>query len=126
MTRTILLQAIALVLLAGCAALQPNAPMNAAGNRYLDCLSARAEKNMDNPTTAENIADAAHAGCWSEWEAYREATANNFYSGARTAQEAQLANDKADAHLRQFEIEARKAIVSRVIQRSSGVRKPNP
>lgn len=49
MTRNILLQITALVLLAGCAPLPPNAPMNAAGNRYLDCLNARAEKNMDNP-----------------------------------------------------------------------------
>ena len=126
MTRKTLLHFAALMLVAGCASLQPNAPMNAAGNRYLECLNAAAEKNMDNPTTAENIADAAHAACWSEWQAYREATATNFYASAHTAQEAQLANDKADAHLRQFEIEARKAIVSRVIERSSGVRKTAP
>ena len=124
MTCKTLLHCAVLALVSGCASLQPDAPMNAAGNRYLECLNAAAEKNIDNPTTAENIADAAHAACWSQWQAYREATTTNFYASAHTAQEAQLANDKADAQLRQFEGEARRAVVSRVIARNSGVGKP--
>lgn len=126
MTRKRLLHVALLTLVAGCTSLQPGSSMNAPGNRYLECLDAAAEKNMGNPTTADNIADAAHAACWSQWQAYREATTTDFYASARTAQEAQLANDKADAHLRQFEFEARKAIVSRVIARSSGVPKAAP
>ena len=126
MTRKRLLHLAFLTLVAGCTSVQTSAPMNAPGNRYLECLNAAADKNMGNPTTADNIADAAHAACWSRWQAYREAIETDFYASARTAQEAQLAHDKADAHLRQFELEARKAIVSRVIARSSGVPKAAP
>ena len=91
---------------------------NVAGNRYLACLNASADRNTDNPLSAEQIAATAHAECWSEWNAYREETATSYLSRARTAEEAQLAHDKTDAHLREFEFEARKAVMGRVVQRT--------
>ena len=125
MTPTRLLYAAALTVLAGCAQLA-NAPMNTAGDRYLECLNAAAERNIGNPTTAENIAEAAHAACWSHWTAYRDAVETNYYAKGRTAEEMQLLHDKTDAHLRQFELDARKAVMSRVVERTYGVKKSAP
>lgn len=81
---------------------------------------------MGSPAAAEDIATAAHARCWSEWNGYQEAIRVEYLRRATQAEEAQLAHDKADAHLRQFELEARKAVVTRVVQRNYGLKKASP
>ena len=122
-------------LAAGCAQMQPGEDsrspspyagrMKDSGDQYLACITREAEKNMKNPTGAEDIATAAHAQCWSEWDAYRTATNADFIHGARTSDQMQFGRDKADAHLRQFEREARRTIVDTVVQRSLGGEKPS-
>jgi hypothetical protein len=91
---------------------------NVAGNQYLACLNAAADEYMTNPAGAEQIATAAHARCWSEWTAYRDQTQASYASSAKTPEEQQLAQDKAEAQLRQFEADARHAVMTRVIQRT--------
>ena len=113
-----------LVLLAGGCAQMRETRTNVAGNRYLDCLHAAAATNMDNPAGADDIAAAAHGRCWSEWNAYRDQILTTYTARARTADELQLGQDKAHAHLRQFEADARRAVVSAVVQRSYGVPTP--
>ena len=109
----------------GCAQLQTPpedsdyaARMSALGERYLRCISGEAEKARRTAAGAEEIALAAHGRCWSAWTAYQDATKTSFLSGAKTPAEVQLANDKADAHLRQFELESRRALVDRLVQRA--------
>lgn len=119
-TRTFVLCACAAAL-AACAS--PRAPvsplyaerMTEAGDRYTACMAQEAEKDMKSPARAEDIALAAHGRCWVEWEAYRSATSVNFTHGARSPDELQYARDKSDAHLRQFEQEARQSLVDRVV-----------
>ena len=118
---------LACALLAGACATQPYpespeyaARMKEAGDRYTACLSAEAEKDMKNPAGAEDIAVAAHGRCWSEWNAYREATRESFAFGAKSPEQQQFVKDKTDAHLRQYEIEARRTVVDSVVQRSLG------
>ena len=86
--------------------------------RYFDCVSAEAEKEARNPAGAEDIAVAAHGRCWARWDAYRKATNAAFAEGARTRDERQLAHDKADAQLRQVELETRRSIVDRIVERT--------
>ena len=88
------------------------------GDRYLSCVSREAEKEMKNPAGAEDIAAAAHGRCWTLWEAYSKATRDSFVRDAQSSAEIQLAQDKADAHLRQFEREARQGVVNSVVQRT--------
>ena len=109
----------------GCAELQPRrespdsvARMKAAADGYLACISGEAEKEMKNAVGAEDIATAAHGRCWTAWEAYRKATASNFSYGARTREEIQYAQDRTEAHVREFEREARRGIVDTIVQRS--------
>ena len=116
---------------ASCAPVQPAGDatayadrMNASGQRYVACVTAEAEKEANSPAGAEDIAVAAHARCWLAWEAYRKATAVSYLEGATTREELQLAQDKADAHLRQFERETRRTLVERVVERS--LRRPTP
>jgi hypothetical protein len=92
--------------------------MKEAGDGYLACMTAQAEKDMKNPAGAEDIAVAAHGRCWAAWDNYRKTTAATFLEDARTPQEQQLARDKADAHLRQFEREARRSVMDSVVERS--------
>lgn len=110
---------------AACAPTQPMrespeyaARMRAAGEAYTACVSRESENDMKNPAGAEDIALAAHARCWSEWERYRAATRASFLYGARTADERQFASDKAEAHLRGFEQETRRSVIDAVAQRS--------
>lgn len=133
MKRKSVLTVLCVLALSGCAEMQtgPDSPpspyagrMNAASDQYLACISREAEKDMKNPAGAEDIATAAHGRCWSAWEAYRGATNADFSYGARTPDEMQFGRDKAEAHLRQFEREARRAIVERVIERSRELDKP--
>jgi hypothetical protein len=128
-----LVSVLCLLALASCAQLQtgadsPPSPyagrMKAAGDLYLACLNREAEKDMKNPTGADDIATAAHGRCWSDWEAYQAATNADFIYGAKTADEKQFGRDKAEAHLRQFEREARRNVVDSVVQRSLGGDKP--
>lgn len=91
---------------------------NVAGNRYLSCLHSAADEYVDTPTGAEQIASAAHSRCWAEWDAYRAETQSHYTAAARTPEEQQLARDKADAYLREFETDARKGVMSRVVQRT--------
>ena len=116
-----LLSLFAAALFASACAQVGDTRANVAGNRYLACLNASADRNLDNPASAELIATTAHGECWSEWQAYREQTVASFAARAKTAEEKQLARDKADAHLRQFEFDARKAVMSRVVRRTYGV-----
>jgi hypothetical protein len=109
----------------GCALLQTPpaesayaARMSALGERYLQCVSAEAEKARSTAAGAEEIALAAHGRCWSAWTAYQDATKTSFLYGAESAAEVQFATDKADAHLRQFELESRRALVDRLVQRT--------
>ena len=94
------------------------AHMKQSGEEYARCITAQADKDAKNPAGADDIAAAAHGRCWTQWQAYRDATNESFLSSARTPQEAQLARDKADAHLRQAELEARRGVVDRIIERS--------
>jgi len=127
-----ILKILCVLAAAGCAQTQPGESpeyagrMKESGEQYLACITREAEKDMKNPTGAEDIATAAHGRCWSAWQAYREATNANFVHGARTRDEMQFGRDKAEAHLRQFEREARRAIVDTVVQRSLGSGKPAP
>ncbi len=89
--------------------------MTEAGERYTACISAATEKDLKNPARAEDIALAAHGRCWGEWEAYRTATSENFTHGARSPDELQYARDKSEAHLRQFEQEARRSLMESVV-----------
>ena len=112
------------VLTAGCAQTPPAespvyaARMKDAGDAYQACLTREAEKDMKNPAGAEDIATAAHGRCWSAWDRYRLATNENFAHNARSRDEKQFATDKAEAHLRQFEREARRGVVDAVVERS--------
>ena len=116
--------------LAGCVSPRPAVSpvyaerMTQAGDRYTTCITAEAEKDMKSPARAEDIAMAAHGRCWAEWEAYRTATSVNFTHGARTPDELLYARDKSDAHLRQFEIEARRSLVDSVVQHNMPGAKP--
>ena len=85
---------------------------------YVRCINAEAEKDAASPTGAEDIAVAAHARCWGSWDAYRHAAITSFANGARTREERQLAHDKADAHLRQLELETRRGVVDAIVQRT--------
>lgn len=120
-TRTLSVCACAAAL-AGCASALPRESpqyaerMRAAGESYTACISAEAEKDVKNPARAEDIAIAAHGRCWTQWEAYRNATRVNFTHGTRTPEELQYAADRTEAHLRQFEAEARRSLVDWVVQ----------
>lgn len=92
--------------------------MQGAADRYLACLSAEAEKEVTNPASSEEIALRAQGRCWEAWEAYKNATRLSFALGAVTPEEQQLAADKTDAHLRQFDQQARRKIMDAVADRS--------
>ena len=100
------------------------ARMNDAAAAYTACVNREAEKDMKNPAGAEDIAVAAHGRCWSAWQAYRDATHENYLQTARSAQERQFARDKAEAQLRDAEREARRAIMDTVVQRTLPAQKP--
>jgi hypothetical protein len=113
------------LLAAGCAQLEKDGEqspyavrMKEAGDVYLACISREAEKDMKNPTGAEDIATAAHGRCWTEWENYGAATRANFGRDAGTREEIQFAEDRTEGHLRQFEREARRGVVDAVVSRS--------
>ena len=120
-TRTLIVCAC-VAMLAGCASPRPRESpeyaerMRVASESYTACISAEAEKDVKNPARAEDIAIAAHGRCWAQWEAYRTATRVNFTHGTRTPEELQYAVDKTEAHLRQFETEARRSLVDWVVQ----------
>ena len=86
------------------------------GDRYAACVAAEAKKEVKNPAASEEIAGAAHARCWAAWQAYREATNASFTAGANTREQLQYARDKADAHLRQFELETRRNVMEGVVR----------
>ena len=92
--------------------------MNEAAARYVQCVSAAADAKATDPIGAEEIATAAHASCWTHWEAYRQATRATFASDAATDQENQYAQDKATAHLRGFEFDTRRSTVDRIVNRN--------
>ena len=94
------------------------ARMESRGEHYVACMTKQADTNVKNPAAAEDIAIAAHARCYPAWDAYRAATNASFLQGASTGAEVQLARDKADAHLRQFELETRRMIVDRMVERN--------
>ena len=112
------------LILAGCAQIgvgeSPiySGRMKDAGDAYLACMTRESEKDMKNPIGAEDIATAAHGRCWADWVSYRDATNASFAHNARGREEMQFAHDKAEAHLRQFEREARRTVVDAVIARS--------
>ena len=89
-----------------------------ARDRYVRCVRAHAEKSATNPAGAEDIAVAAHASCWSDWDAYRQAVNSGYTRDARSREENQLGSDKADAHLRQFELETRRGVVQSIVERT--------
>jgi hypothetical protein len=92
--------------------------MKTAGESYVTCVYAQAEKDAANPVGVEDIAVAAHGRCWTEWDAYRDATNTAFSAGASTRDEKQFAHDRTDAHLRQFERETRRGVVDRLVERT--------
>lgn len=111
------------LLVAGCAplALERPAPgdrMTQAADLYVACVSREAEKNMENPAGAEDIATAAHGSCWTEWESYGAATRASFGRNAVTSGEIQFAEDGSEGHIRQFERETRRGIVDTIVSRS--------
>ena len=124
-TRTALMLGVCALLSCACAQIQVEPEdtaagqrMAQAGERYTTCVTAEAEKEVGNPAGVEDIAVAAHARCYPAWEAYRTATTAAFSSGADTREEKQLAHDRIDAHLRQFERETRIGVMDRLVQRS--------
>jgi hypothetical protein len=92
--------------------------MKTAGESYATCVYAEAEKDAASPVGVEDIAVAAHGRCWTEWDAYRDATSTAFSAGASTRDEKQFAHDRTDAHLRQFERETRRGVVDRLVERT--------
>jgi len=126
------LAAVAIAAAAGCAPLPSDesaayaARMMSRGERYVACMTKEADTNVKNPAGAEDIAIAAHARCYPAWDAYRAATSASFLLGASTGAEVQLARDKADAHLRQFELETRRMIVDRMVERNLRRGKSDP
>ena len=94
------------------------ARMQQAGDAYTGCLAQHANADVNRTAPAEELALAAHGHCWSAWDAYRESVRGNFFFDARTPEEKQLANDRTVAHLRDFEHEARRALVDSMIERT--------
>jgi hypothetical protein len=92
--------------------------MKQAEERYTTCVAAEAEKDVGNPAGVEDIAVAAHGRCWAAWEAYRDATTATYSGGAQTREEKQLAHDRVDAHLRQFERDARRSVMNGLVERT--------
>ena len=92
------------------------ARMAESGDRYVACVTAEAKKDMKSPAASEDIAVAAHGRCWATWNAYRRATNASFTAGAVTPEQLQYGADKADAHLRQFELETRRIVMEGVAQ----------
>ena len=119
---------LALAFLSGCAALDPPEAtyadrMKPAADTYTACVTREAEKDAKNPAGAEDIAVAAHGRCWAEWDTYRDLVQRTFSAGASTPEERQLAADKTEAWLRQFERETRRAAVDRIVE-TTLTRKP--
>jgi hypothetical protein len=98
--------------------------MTRAGERYTACVAAEAEKDVANPAGVEDIAVAAHGRCWAHWDAYREATNSTYLASATTREEMQLAHDRADAHLRQFERDTRRSVMDGLVERTFARTKP--
>ena len=96
----------------------PGGRMSRAADSYTSCVAAEAEKDVANPANAEDIAVAAHGRCWTAWDAYRDAARSTFSAKARSREEMQLAHDRTDAHLRQFERETRRSVVDRLVERT--------
>jgi hypothetical protein len=113
-----------LTLAAGCAQLDSpdgaaeTPKLAAARESYVQCVTAEAAKEAGTMAGAEDIAVAAQGRCWTRWDAYRVATYTTFAAGAATRDEQQLAHDKADAQLRQIELETRRSVVDRIVQRT--------
>jgi hypothetical protein len=97
--------------------------MKQAAERYTACIAQEAEKEVGNPAGVEDIAVAAQGRCWAAWDAYRATTAATYTANAQTPEEKQLATDRVDAHLRQFERDTRRDIMNRLVQRSITERK---
>jgi hypothetical protein len=120
--RAIVLAALALA--AGCASFEEarenaeTAKLRQLREAYAQCVSDEAEKEAGAPARAEDLALAAHGRCWTAWDVYRQATYTTFAAHAKTPDEKQLAHDKADAQLRQAELETRRAVVERIIDRA--------
>jgi hypothetical protein len=121
------------LLVAGCAQLHSPgdsadyaARMNKLGERYVQCVTQETDKAATSAAGAEDIAIAAHGLCYPAWSAYQRATSESFSYGAETPAEVQLAKDKADAHLRQFERETRRRLVDRLVERTLQGGKSNP
>ena len=114
----------ALALLQGCASMdagdgEPYAErIRQAGDAYTTCVAREAEKGTNMAAGAEDIAIAAQGRCWSQWEAYRDIVRRGFTADASTPEEKQLAQDKAEAHLRQFERETRVTTMSGIVERT--------
>ena len=99
------------------------ARMKQAEERYTACVAKEAEKDVGNPAGVEDIAVAAHGRCWAAWDAYRDATAATYSGAAQSREEKQLAHDRVDAHLRQFERDTRRSIMDALVERSLKDRK---
>lgn len=117
--------AFGLLVLSGCAQMRAtpeaddrDSQMEQAAEAYSACVTREAERSMQNPLGAEDIAIAAHGRCWTEWDAYRDATRTTFFRGARSPGEIQLATDKTEAHLRQFERDTRSDLVNHIVQQT--------
>ena len=122
---------ISVVLTYGCAQMRsaPDDPaheehMKHAGETYSECVTREADKEMKNPVGVEDMAIAAHARCWSEWDAYRTATKDAFSHGSRTRDEIQFATDRTEAHLRQFERDTRRGVIDHIVERTLSKRAP--
>jgi hypothetical protein len=90
--------------------------MRAAREGYLACVADAADRSIKSAASAEDIALAAHGRCWRQWDGYRESTFRSFAARAATREERQLARDKAEAHLREFERDTRRSIAERIIE----------
>lgn len=131
MTSKAALLGVIAALSCGCAPLEPSddtglyaARMTRAGEAYTTCVNAEAEKDIAYPAGVEDIAVAAHARCWSRWDAYRQAVNSAYSADAVTREEMQLAHDKVDAHLRQFELETRRSAMDRLVERTLSKKRP--
>lgn len=91
--------------------------MKQAAERYNACVTAEADKEAGTPASVEDIAVAVHGRCWTAWDAYRDVTTTTYTANAHSREEKQLAHDRIDAHLRQFERDSRQGIMNRLVQR---------
>jgi hypothetical protein len=94
--------------------------------QYHACLFAAADKISKTPTSAEDITAYAEGECRTVYLSYADTLKAEFSAGAGNAAEKQYAHDKADAHLRQMQLETRQVLINRIGLQSLTGKAPEP